>query len=485
MAKPVDGDVVDNATDPPASRQPDHVLCEPERVDAGAQYEWDDDALVVDGDDRRQALYRRLQSWYRQKRLDAPHGWTKPRAATAKRPAAAARPVGSRLDATWAADHPTGNFLQGCDQASTILAYVDDRAPRVIATGGALDPVRLRRNLLSSMPLCFNLMVPLRGHPAIALEVLRLGFGIDADELATIHGIEGIECEWSPLGGTGLGGGTAFDAVIAYRTKGRTCLLGIEAKYTEKFSATRYGEPDNPAQTERREVYTRWTRAGWFLEGAEDRLHSSVTNQLWRNVMLGASCEELPGVDRVDVAVVALHDDPHADAAIAGVRADLHPDHRDRLRFVPIERLVRILERQDDLAGWAGTFTERYLDTTPALRATLEDRDRLQQFLDATFPVGCELAHDLGDAEPYVFRCPHPVVTLVDHHLEVFVWREDSWSRHALVTAPNVPKVLAPGTALTLEAGRFELRDVLDPGIREAMRRLRLTPEEVEYRRGG
>lgn len=239
----------------------------PADASSGRYLNWNDEALFVSEDHRRR-LYRRLQSRYRQERLDAPYGWTKPRAATTQRPAVLARPVGSLLDPKWGSEHPAANFLAPSECAELILAYVNTRENDVLKSGGSLDPVRLRTNMLSSMPRCFNLFAPLRAQPAAALDLLRRGFGVDAVELIQIADIDGIECEWAPPPSAGIGDRTAFDAVVSYRDGlGQRCILGVETKYTETFSTTEYGRPGDERQASRRAHYRRWTQAGWFREG--------------------------------------------------------------------------------------------------------------------------------------------------------------------------------------------------------------------------
>lgn len=339
------------------------------------QLDWDDEGLFV-RENRRRRTYRRLQSWYRQERLGAPYGLMTARRPTAKRPAVPARPVGSLIDPAWAADNPGANFLPSSGFSDAILAYVARREVEVRAAGGSLDPVRLRTNLLSSMPLCFNLFGALRAEPRSAAELLRRAFDLDIVGLTQVAGIDGIECEWAPPRAAGIGDRTAFDAVVAYHDgDGRTCLLGVETKYTESFSTTQYGRPNDPKQARRRTSYARWTRSGWFRPGAEDRLYRPATNQLWRNVMLGAACQELPDVDRVDVAVVALHRDPHAIPALAGIRAEL--EDPTILLDASLERICR-LARGGPFHEWAVAFEERYIDLGPVARAGLGDRDALQ-----------------------------------------------------------------------------------------------------------
>jgi hypothetical protein len=333
------------------------------------------------------------------------------------------------------------------------------------------------------MPLCFNLFAPLRQRPDEAADLLRRALGLDIAELVRLRDIEGIECEWAPDKALTLGDRTAFDAAVAYRdSAGARCLLGIETKYTETFSRKQYGDPGDPEELAHRASYQKWSSVGWFHVGAADRLWRSDTNQLWRNVMLGVACEALDEFDRVDVAVIALHRDPHAQAALRGVRAVMTDP--GRLRDVSLERLMR-LGRGGEVDEWSRAMSERYLNLSLVADDDTKSRDRLQRRLDQLFPSGCEIAYDNGGEEPYVVHCPHPVVRLVDRHLEILLWREDHWSgqykvhKWAVVDEPD-------GTqAVDLAAGRFVVRDVRDPAIRRAMAGMRFDAARLAAAQAG
>jgi hypothetical protein len=136
------------------------------------------------------------------------------------------KPIGSWLSPEAVATNPSLNFLD-----DTVGNLVDERLPH----GGVFDPVRLRRNMLSSQALCFNASGFLRNH------FDPLG-GLLGDLLPLeIEAIERVECEWAPPAPEHLGDRTAFDAYIEYRDeRGRRCFLGVETKYTEPFSQKEY-----------------------------------------------------------------------------------------------------------------------------------------------------------------------------------------------------------------------------------------------------
>ena len=296
---------------------------------------WNDLSLEVPSDTAWRAQYRRLQSWYRETVLRTPPGAD--RGGTTR---------ANMLPADAVAENPGLNFLD-----EGIAAYALERARRVIAEAGTLDPDRLRRNMLSSMPLCFNLFGALRRYPTAAARGLGSVLDLDIEEILE------IEVEWAPDPNAHLGDLTAFDAFVRYRTGGgRRAFLGVETKYTEPFSPGRY-------TSERYDALTRDPASG-FRPGAERRLAGSATNQLWRNALLAHSLRSTDEFDEGRVVVLSCRGDAGAERAIAGLSAELR-DPPALLRSATYEELVAAFDSEPQLSSWAADFRGRYLDLTP------------------------------------------------------------------------------------------------------------------------
>jgi hypothetical protein len=255
---------------------------------------WDADELRVKSDPRWRAEYRLLQSWYRETRLGLDHGHVPRRE----------RPVGSMLSRDAVETAPAANFLN-----DEIFAYVQERVPQIKAEGGTLGEDRLYRNLLSSQPLCFNLFGYLRGHAGALRDVMSRLLDLDIAE------IDAVEVEWAPAPDQHLNDRTAFDAFVSYRTAaGRAGFLGIETKYTEKFSPEPYD----------RDSYREWTSkpASGFQDGAAGRLKGSLTNQLWRNALLTLSLAATAEFDQGRCIVVHCERDQGLERAIGAFHAE-------------------------------------------------------------------------------------------------------------------------------------------------------------------
>jgi hypothetical protein len=250
--------------------------------------------------------------------------------------------VGSRLRPQDVAERRDLNFLD-----PTIADYAERRAVEVQREGGSLEPVRLFHNMLSSMPLCFNVFGMIRETPDAQLEFVQQLF--DPSAVA----VEMIECEWTPT--ARLGDRTAFDAALVTRhIDGSTHLIGIETKYTESFSPTEYTSDEYVGVHE---------ASGWFRTGTAEALVGKATNQLWRNCLLAAAAEMAGEYTTAAVVVVALDGDPGAEAAMAGLATAM--TDASRCRAAPLERIVEAGKRIQPLQPWASEFERRYIDLSP------------------------------------------------------------------------------------------------------------------------
>jgi len=339
---------------------------------------WDAPELQVDSDSSRTARYRLLQSWYREEILHARPGVYTPRG----RPD---RPCGSLLHLDEVTARPGLNFLD-----PKVATYATSRAAEVQSHNGTLEEGRLRHNMLSSMPLCFNLFGMIRETPEARLPFVQKLFDPTA-----IH-VEMIECEWTPRHpDSTINDRTAFDAaIVVSREDGTSHLIGVETKYTEPFSPTRYGSADRHDAGRYR---THHDGSGWFTPKSHDRLTASSTNQLWRNCLLAAAAERSGELASASVVVVALADDRGAAAAISGITEAMTDPSRCRL--VSLEEIVDVCRTITSLAEWTDEFDRRYLDLS---RLRLMDPARMyrtttaQQAQLSPRPVGCQPVRRLG-----------------------------------------------------------------------------------------
>ena len=326
------------------------------------QPSWNAPELEVANDTQWRREYRRLQSWYRETVLEvAPN----PEDGSGR---------ASMLPKEDVARNPGLNFL-----GDDIANYAVERAGQVLQVeGGTLDRDRLMRNMLSSMPLCFNLFGHLRRHPVETARSLAAVLDLD---IAKIDDGD-IVVEWAPDPAAHLGDGTAFDAFIPYWTsEGRRAFLGVETKYTEPFSPRRYESPRYDAKTQD-------PRSG-FKPGAEKLLVEPPTNQLWRNALLAHSLRLTDEFDDGHVVVLSCEGDKTAESAIKGLEEQLH-EPSSLLRAVTYEKLISRLSDEAALHSWAAKFQRRYLDLSPVMIGRRQ-RERLGKIIENVDVVGTAL----------------------------------------------------------------------------------------------
>lgn len=277
----------------------------------------------------RKAFYRNHQSLHRERELGVPLG-------TDNR----GRTIASLLPNREKEDPVGLNFLLDAD----IVEYVKARVAAVKNIGGTIDEDRLWRNMLSSMPVCFNLFGRLRQQTEIAARILQAATG------RAIAAIDLLEVEWSE---PHLGDKTAFDAYVEYRTPtGERGFIGIETKYTESFGRQEIG--DRNIERYRQEAD----------EICSDiPTDSQLKHQVWRNTLLASAHLSASDFNQGCSLVITLGDDREALREIASVRS--HLKDPSFVRWTSYEAILADLE-ETEARDWAKQFRRRYLPVVPA-----------------------------------------------------------------------------------------------------------------------
>lgn len=322
---------------------------------------WYDARWRVKSDNLLQAGLRLQQGWWRQECLGVPESGRlypppKGRGQRKRNPL-----VVSMLPNT------VTEFMPNLMWNESVRAFHE--AEKALGAGaGILYEDRLRRNLLSSQPLCFNLLGYLgQADPNALLPWVR-SFAPNATEVANVrleYAPSAVELGVRPLGGS------AFDAFIEYSlTDGRTGFLGIETKYHEDL-AKGLTIPSEGSCT--RMKYEEETSMRPWREGAASRMYGERKYlQFWYNQLLAQRTFELvkdpSGIRRyaeyTQLVVASRHDASakHVVEAVAGLLAE---DHVDTLRFSSIEDLVVAVRGHD---AWKQAVTQRYTDFAPIQR---------------------------------------------------------------------------------------------------------------------
>lgn len=256
------------------------------------------------------------------------------------------KPLGSRLSAF--ASAAGANFL---DPAIRRLAVreVAYREP-----GALIDEARLWSNMLSSMPLTFNLFGALKLDRDLAQSVCRALW----PELA--HEVCHIQFEHSPARGdlNFTADATAFDVFISCRDpRGAKTFIAVEVKYSEAMQ--------EPAARSRPRYEEFAAACGLFEDAAAPALRANPLQQLWREHMLAQGLLTNRLYDRGVFVCLA----PRLNVGVQRACAmyGTHLAARDDVcafESLDLEQLVAAI-RGAGATEFADALDERYFDFTP------------------------------------------------------------------------------------------------------------------------
>ncbi len=287
---------------------------------------------------------RLLQSWYRvevlRERRCGP--WRK-----------GGRIVGSSL----VDGETTGaNFL-----TPTAFAYARSKVLDKQSTPElTIDEFRLYNNMLSSMPMCFNLFSDLRaavvteGAPASAI----LAAMFAEAGIATVTSVE-VEMLPRPISHY-TNDRTAFDAGILFNdAAGRQGLVAIETKYTDPLGKNRASDEALKLDVA--------TRLELFTPAGLDHYRAVGFDQIARNLLLAHAYGLRHGLATVRSYVLAPQDDKEAVAAVAELRDLLADQHKADVIELPLETLVAraLAVAHPPHSEHLIRFRQRYLDFSP------------------------------------------------------------------------------------------------------------------------
>ncbi|MFD2181735.1 PGN_0703 family putative restriction endonuclease [Rhodoplanes azumiensis] len=223
------------------------------------------------------------------------------------------------------------------------LAYRED--------GALFDEARLVANLLSSTPVLFNSLGPLKLDLKLATRVFRRllpGF---------VQRVTDIQFEHAPDRGSPrfLADYTAFDALVKCKTPaGADGFIAIEVKYSEGMN-----EPEARLRARYDQVSS---ACGLFKDGTSEALRANPLQQLWRQHMLAQMMvnERLYPMGRYVLIAPILNSRV---ARAVNLYRDHLVDAADKVPFVDfsLEAVLTAL-KEAGAAEIAAVLNERYCD---------------------------------------------------------------------------------------------------------------------------
>ena len=213
-------------------------------------------------------------------------------------------------------------------------------------SAGAMEEKRLRRNLLSSQPLCFNIFAPLHADKALALRILQSFF-------PKLTEITDVYFEFDPKNYTA--DRSAFDVAIEGREGKKRVLIGLECKYTESFSPTEY----------KSDVYKRiFDNSSRFLDDYEV-LTKSQYNQLFRNQLIAEAYLQHKDFDVVYTGLFCHEDDDGAQRVATEFQHMLRGGE-ECFRVITFKDFITAVQRLDvpfEVREWSMMLWVRYCAT--------------------------------------------------------------------------------------------------------------------------
>ncbi|MGO4527003.1 hypothetical protein AB4097_19350 [Microvirga sp. 2MCAF35] len=253
--------------------------------------------------------------------------------------------LGSRITA--AAGLAGANFL------SPSIAHLTHKEVAYREIGALIDEDRLWTNLLSSMPLTFNLLGPLSLDLALATRTIQ-------NLIPDLHDakVRAVWFEHSPGRGsaTFTNDGTAFDALIIYeRASGQTGFIAIEIKYAETMQ--------EPVPRMRPRYDDLASSSGLFIDPESQALRTNPLQQLWREHLLAHSMLANKLYDEGRLIVIGPDLNYQVQNAIGGYRCQLNQltDRHAGFDGFTLEQVIEAMASAGE-AEHARALYRRYCD---------------------------------------------------------------------------------------------------------------------------
>jgi hypothetical protein len=226
-----------------------------------------------------------------------------------------------------------------------------------------VDEDRLYGDLLSSMPMCFNLFGPLERKPELAAQAVARWF----PDLCPAGAKVTLIFEWSPgrRDRRWLDDGTAFDVAIFVEHGASKAVIGIETKYHEHAAAVPLMQVDKKTKEKTPRVikdrYLEVTKKAKLFDEATLRsdVWAKPLEQLWRDHLLALACAQDPdGWTPARYVLVAPAGNPAWSTASRDY-LDICTSAEGTFELRTVEQLLASAE---DLLPHAPSFRARYLD---------------------------------------------------------------------------------------------------------------------------
>lgn len=223
-----------------------------------------------------------------------------------------------------------------------------------------IDDYRLFNNLLSSMPMAFNLFHPLMmindKYPDALNKIVKSLF-----PKLPINKVEEIKIEFIPEPVKKyINDKSAMDAAIVfYDTLNRKHIIAIETKYTDSLGANK--AKDNKLKLAFAE------ESGLFTSEGIDHIKNGCT-QIYRNFLLTESYRFKENFHDSYSIILAPEKHPSTENEIKSLKQFLKPEYHYKLEKQSLEDFVKIIKTDcpAEFKNWINWFDDRYLNFSKA-----------------------------------------------------------------------------------------------------------------------
>ena len=217
---------------------------------------------------------------------------------------------------------------------------------------------RLFNNLLSSMPMAFNLFHPLmmireKYSDLLNLMVRDLFLGLP------VHNVDEIKIEFIPTPTPQYTNDlSAMDAAILFSDEANhQYLIAIETKYTDSLGKNIASDIKSNIK-----INTA-SQSGLFTETGLSNIRKGCT-QIYRNFLLTEKYRMVHQLKDSYSIILAPKDHPSTDGEIKSLLEVLHPEYHYKLKKYALEDFVATLRNNcpDEFQPWLNWFYDRYLN---------------------------------------------------------------------------------------------------------------------------
>lgn len=254
-----------------------------------------------------------------------------------------------------------GNMLLNGDKTGDsffflqTFQYANERLKKKLKEE-TIDAYRLHNNMLSSMPLAFNLFHPLmmikEKYPKALSKMIQ-----DAFTALPIYEVDDIKIEFIPTPVKDYTNDkSAMDAAIIFKDEeGEKYLLAIEVKYTDSLGTNKAS--DNEFKFTTAKEIEQFTSEGL-------KIIKDGCQQIYRNYLLTEKYRLIHGIKEAYSIVLAPKDHPSTSKEIQTLKHNLKPEFHYKILKEDLEGFIEKLELSCpvEFKDWLNAFDERYLN---------------------------------------------------------------------------------------------------------------------------